>query len=114
MAVFDQRNSNINSQYNISGDMYIQNVNNKQRIEKELENVMKELLLIRGEIDGNVAQKVESCLQEASIEVKKDVPNKKSIFNCLGKTKELLQGVTSVTNLVNALTKAAEVVNTIF
>jgi hypothetical protein len=116
MTVFDQRNQNVNYQYNAAGDISFDRVQNRIELVAELEKLKAELSKASsaGAIDGEVVTDGEYQITKAVQQAQKPEPNKKIILEHLGKAKTFIEGATVATGLVTALVKATELVHHLF
>jgi hypothetical protein len=116
MAVFDQRNQKVNTQYNAAGDINFNAVQDKSEFIAELEKLKVEFLKVAKQeaIDGEIVTDAEYQLTKAIQQAQKTEPQKTTIIEHLKNAKQLVDGVTATTGLLTALTKAIEMASTIF
>jgi hypothetical protein len=123
---FNQRNQNVKSQTNVTGNLnatgnYIagdifDNAQNQVDVQKELEKLL-ELVTNAADnrtIDEDTAVDMESSLKKAINRAKKNEPDKKGIIAYPDSAKGLLEGAASAGGLVTAFTKAVEAVRKFF
>lgn len=116
MAIFDQRGQHVSYQYNAAGDINFGAVQNRMEVVGELAKLQAELrqAIQTGLFDEEVATDADYQLTKAVQQAKKPEPDKKTILEHLSGAKALIEGVAAASGLVNALTKAAEVVQQLF
>lgn len=116
MTFFDQRNQKVNTQYNAIGDINFNDAQDISQFIVELEKLKTEFLRVAEQeaIDGEIVTDAEYQLTKAIQQSQKIEPDKKTIVDHLKNAKQMIDGVTVATGLINALTKAIEIANTIF
>ena len=112
MTVFDQRGQTVNYQFNIAGDLNMGDVQSKQEAIDQLKKLQAEMgRAVESKLfDEDVATDAQYEVKKAVIEAQKPHPDKKTIADRLAGAKTLIEGVSAAGGLVNALAKAAEVV----
>lgn len=120
MTIFDQRNQQVSYQYNAAGDINFGAVQNRMELITELEKLKVEIARA-GEarvIDAEVVTDADDQIAKAIQQAKKPTSEKQTVLGHLKNAKELVEdtagGVTAATGLVTALTKAAELAQTLF
>jgi hypothetical protein len=116
MSVFDQREQQVNYQYNAAGDINFANVQNKANVATQLQKLEEEVTRAAqtGSLSSEVAIDVESNLKKATIQAQKENPDKKALLDYIGQAKKLLENISSMTGIVTALTEAAKVIRALF
>jgi hypothetical protein len=116
MAIFDQRNQQVNYQYNAAGNINFDNVQNRVDLVGELEKLKAELATASaaGVIDGEIVTDAEYQITKAIQQSQKAEPNKTALSEHLQNAKSILEGVTSAAGMVTALAKAIELIQTLF
>lgn len=116
MSVFDQRNQNVNYQYNAAGNINIDASMNKNEIADQLEKLIGEIERAKEleAINQDVAIEAEYHLMQATKEARKENPDRSSFLDHIDKTKGALKAVTATTDLVTALFKIGELASKIF
>ena len=110
MAIFDQRGQQVTYQYNAAGNINFGSVQNTYDLAAELEKLEAEIGKAREAqaIDKLTASRASTPLIEAAEEAKKPEPDKQSLLGYLSNVKGLLEGVTAVEGIGQAITKAYE------
>jgi hypothetical protein len=116
MAIFDQRNQNVNYQYNAAGDINFDRVQNRVELVGELEKLKAELsrASASGAIDGEIVTDAEYQITKVIQQSQKAEPNKKTMLEHINKAKTLIEGVAVATGIIGALVKAGELVQRLF
>lgn len=116
MAIFDQRNQKVNTQYNAAGDINFNNVQDASQFIAELQKLKSEFARVAEEeaIDGEIITDTEYQLTKAIQHSQKNEPQRATIIEHLKNAKQLVDGVTATTTLITALTKAIEIAGTVF
>jgi hypothetical protein len=116
MAIFDQRNQNVNYQYNAAGDINFDGVQNRVELIGELEKLKAELSRASssGAIDGEIVTDAEYQITKAIQQSQKSQPDKTTILEHLRRAKSFVESVTVATGMVTALVKAGELVQHLF
>jgi hypothetical protein len=116
MATFDQRGQKVNFQYNAAGDINFIGVEKRSEALAQLKKLRDEVQKAdqAGALDSKVAVEVEAKLQKAALEGEKPEAKKKSMLTYLSEAKALLEGISSATAIVTALTQAIEMVKKLF
>lgn len=116
MAIFDQRNQNVNYQYNATGDINFDRVQNRVELIGELEKLKAELskAASAGVIDAEIVTDAEYQITKAIQQSQKHEPNKKTILEHINSAKTLIEGVAATTGMVTALVEVAELVHQFF
>jgi hypothetical protein len=125
-VVFDQKEQTVKNQTNVAGDLnvsgnyiagdFFANAQNQADVVKVLEKLLKGInqAAEEGQLEEDTAVDVESNLKKAITRAKKPKPDKTGIIGYLNSAKGLIEGVTSVSGLVTAVTKAVEAVQKFF
>jgi hypothetical protein len=116
MATFDQHKQKVNYQYNAAGNINFGAEDTGQQIATELEKLEAEVGKAR---DANViskltAAKASTHLLEAAEEAKQLKPNKKTVLERLNSAKGVLTGINAVAGIIEAASKAYDVVEKTF
>jgi hypothetical protein len=108
VSIFDQRDQQVDYQYNAAGDINFNSVHNVSEFIDQLDKLKREIELAsnREVIKPDIAAEAESHLAEATQEAKSARPNKDFILQHLGQAKTLLEDVTAATGLVTAFLRA--------
>jgi hypothetical protein len=116
MTIFDQRGQHVTYQYNAAGNINFGAVQNRMDIVGELEKLRAEMskAIAAGVFDEDVATDVDYQLTKAVQQAKKSAPEKNTLLAHLHSAKGLIEGIGAASGLVNALTKAAEVIQQFF
>ena len=116
MTVFDQRNQNVNYQYNAAGAINFETVQNETELVAELEKLKQEFSKAgsAGVIDAEVVTDAEYQVTKAIQQAQKPQPDKKTIVDHLTSAKRVLDGITVATGMVTALVKAIALVQLLF
>jgi hypothetical protein len=116
MAIFDQRGQRVTYQYNAAGNINFGAVQNQADLVGELEKLQQELAIaIQADVfDEEVSTDADYHLTKAVQQAKKPEPEKKTILDHLSSVKTLIEGVSAAGGLITALTKAMELVRTLF
>jgi hypothetical protein len=116
MSVFDQRGQRVNYQFNAAGDISFGNVRSKASVLTELQKLEGEVkrAVQAGALDEEVAVDVKSNLEKATLQAQKVNPDKKVLLDYIEQAKKLLEGISSMTGLVAALTEAAKAIGAFF
>ncbi len=112
MTIFDQRNQNVEYQYNSAGNINFGSVQNRESLLIELRKLRAEFdkAISAGVLNNKVAVEVTNKLDKALTEASESRPSKKTVENYLKEAKALIEGVTSVTGLITALVQAINLV----
>ena len=113
MSFFDQRNQNVEYQYNAARDINFETVTNNEELSRELGKLLKEIQIASEKkvIENEIARDIEIKLQETIQQSKKPKPNKESMLKNLRGVIEMLKGIAEVAGLVKALIEAAELID---
>src|SRR5258707_5974276 len=116
MTVFDQRNQNVNYQYNAAGDISFESVHNRVELVAELEKLKTELsnAASAGAIDGEIVTDAEYQITKAIQQAQKPQPDKKTIVDHLNSAKKFIDGVVVAGGMVAGLVKAIALVHQLF
>lgn len=116
MAIFDQRGQHVTYQYNAYGNINFGAVENTAGLVEELKKLQAELkeAAKKEAVTGDTAVDAQYNLDKAVIEAQKPAPDKKNLGDYLATAKTVLENVAAVGGLVAALSKAAELVGTLF
>ncbi|MCD9186699.1 MAG: hypothetical protein LUM44_09710 [Pyrinomonadaceae bacterium] len=116
MAIFDQRNQKVNTQYNAARNINFNGINNKSEFIEELKKLKAEVLRLAENkiIDGEIVTDAEYQLTKAIQQSEKIEPNSNSISQHLNEAKKYLSGIETATAVVTAITEAIKVAQTIF
>lgn len=116
MSVFDQRDQNVNYQYNAAGNINIDNVQNADDLIGELAKLLDEIGKAKqvGVIDEDDAIDAEYQVQKAIQVAKKPEPDKKSFADHMSRAKMLLDGTKETAGLVTAVLKLIETAQDVF
>jgi hypothetical protein len=116
MAIFDQRNQNVNYQYNAAGDINFDSVRNRAQLIGQLEKLKDELAKAgsAGAIDPEVVTDAGYQITKAIQQSQRPEPNKKTMLDHINSAKTLIHGAASAAGIVAALAKAAELASHFF
>lgn len=112
-SIFDQRGQSVNYQYNAAGNINIGGIQNTADFISQLDLLKQEVSkACEAQLINELTEsKTKTQLLEAIEEAKKTSPNKTSLLNYLDLAKDCLKGVTEISGLVDAVTKACIWVN---
>lgn len=107
-TVFDQRNQQVNYQYNAAGDINLGMVQNKSELIDQLDLIKHEISkALTGQVISELIEsKAKTQILEAIEEAKKPEPDKKSLLAYLGQAKDHLKDITAIAGIVDAITEA--------
>jgi hypothetical protein len=110
MAVFDQRNQQVNYQYNAAGNINISAVQNRQELAGELEKLRAEIVRAREAkaIGEEEAIDAEYHILQATRESKSESPDKATFLDHMNKVRAVLENAIKATGLATAVIKAIE------
>lgn len=113
MSIFDQRNQNVEYQYNAANDINFETVTNLGELSRELGKLIKEIQIANEKkvIENEIAKDAEIKIQETIQQTKKPKPDKESMLKNLKGVIAVLKGIAEAAGLVNALIKAAELID---
>lgn len=116
MSVFDQRNQQVNTQYNAAGDINFNNVQNPVDFANELKKLKVELARISEDyaIDGEIVTDADYQLTKTIQQAEKEQPSKTSILEHLNNAKGFLEGVAALAKVATAIGSAIAVASTLF
>ncbi len=116
MSVFDQRNQQVNTQYNAAGDINFSSVQNSVDFVNELKKLKVELARMAEEeiVDGEIVTDADYQLTKAIQLAEKDQPNKTSILEHLNNAKSYLEGVATLAKVAIAVGSAIAAASTLF
>jgi hypothetical protein len=116
MTVFDQRNQNVNYQYNAAGDINFESVTNKVELLAELAKLKTELSKAGSAdvIDAEIVTDAEYQITKAIQQAQKPQPDKKTIVDHLNTAKKFIDGITAAGGMVTGLVKAIALVQQFF
>ncbi|MBN2003756.1 MAG: hypothetical protein JXA21_10400 [Anaerolineae bacterium] len=116
MTIFDQRGQHVTYQYNAYGNINIGAVENTAGLLEELKKLQAELQRAIEEkaVTGRPASEARYNMEQAVFEAEEPKPDKKKLTDYLTAAKTAIEGIAAVGGLVAALTKAAELVGTLF
>jgi len=109
-TIFDQRGQQVNYQYNAAGNINFGTVQNSADLVSQLDLLKQELSNARNgqAISELTESKAKTPLLEAIEEAKKPAPDKRSLLSYLGQVKDCLKGISAISGIVDAVTKAYE------
>lgn len=110
-TIFDQKNQNVNYQFNAAGNIDFSQVNNVGGLVTELEKIKIEIGLMKdgGVITDAYEEQSKKYVDEAIKEAAKKKPNGSKYTKYIGKAKDLFTDVKGAVGVVTALIKAAEI-----
>ncbi len=116
MTIFDQRGQHVTYQYNAYGNINFGAVENKAGLVEELKKLQAELqqAIEQKAVTGKPANEAQYNLNSAVLEAEEPKPDKKTVADHLAKAKAAIEGIAAVGGLVAAITKAIELVGTLF
>lgn len=116
MTVFDQRNQNVNYQYNAAGDINFDSVDSPDQLITELEKLKIEISRAAEVkvISDDAAIDAKYQIDKAIQQTKSPEPSKKTILQHIEAAKEFIGTVTSSAGMIVALTQAADAVQKVF
>jgi hypothetical protein len=116
MTVFDQRDQNVNYQYNAAGDINFESVQNRIELVAELKKLKSELSKASsaGAIDAEIVTDAEYQITKAIQQAQKPQPDKKTIVDHLNNAKKFIDGVVVGGGMVAGLVKAIGLVQQLF
>ncbi|HOT91190.1 MAG TPA: hypothetical protein PLJ78_05275 [Anaerolineae bacterium] len=116
MTIFDQRGQHVTYQYNAYGNINFGAVENKAELLGELKKLQEELreAIKKEAVTGDTAVDAQYNLDKAVLEAEKPQPDKKKLGDYPTTAKSVLENVAAVGGLVAALSKAVELVGTLF
>lgn len=115
-TIFDQRGQHVTYQYNAYGNINFGAVENKIELLGELKKLQEEVQRAIEEkaVTGKSASEARYNVEQAVFEAEEPKPDKAKVADFLTKAKTAIEGVAAVGALVAALTKAIELVGTLF
>jgi len=117
MAKFIQTNQKVNNQINAEtiGVVSFNSIKDKTELVSELRKISSELnkLTKANKVNVNLAINIEAHVKKAIAEIERSEPKKDSVIENIEKAKNLLDGITSATSLVNALMQAVQIARTL-
>jgi len=110
MSIFDQRGQTVTYQYNFGA------VGDVAGLLAELKKLQAGLYqaVEQNAVTGEPAVEARYSLDKAILEAEKPAPDKKKVGDYLASARTAIEGVAAASGLVIALTKAAELVGTLF
>ena len=110
MTVFDQRGQTVTHQYNFGGVHDVAGMLGElKKLQTGLQQAVEENV-----VSGEPAVEARYNLEKAVLEAEKPKPNKKKLTDYLTTAKSAIESVAAVGGLVAALSKAVELVGTLF
>lgn len=108
MPTFDQRNQNVNYQYNANGNINFKDIESLSGIKAELDKLRQELLLAmkNSKVDDETATDAKYMLDKAYNETNKTNPDHVQVLAYLERLKEIIGGIGVLTGLVTGITEA--------
>jgi len=109
-TIFDQRNQQVNYQYNAAGNINFESAVTKDDLIRQLDLLKSELKRAADvqKIDELLESKIRTLILEAIAEAKKESPEKTSLVTYLKQASDSISGITSVAELAGGITKAYE------
>ncbi len=116
VSVFDQRNQQVNYQYNAAGDINFGAVQNQIALVHQLEALKAELRKAGDAqvIDGEIVDDAEYQLTKAISQAKKPEPDKKTLVEHLSTAKTFLETTAAAVALVGDIGAAIDAVQKLF
>lgn len=116
MTVFDQRNQTVKYQYNAAGNINLSGVKDASEFIEELEKLKSEVSLAASSqtIDAEIVTDTQYQIQKVVDQAQKPDPNKSLMIDHLSKVKDLLKNIVEVGGIVAGISKAIELVQTLF
>lgn len=107
-SLFDQRGQDVRYQYNSAGNINLGTVQNTADLASQLDFLKQEIVKAREvqAISELTESKARTSILEAIEEVKKPVPNKRSLLGYLSQAVDCLKGIAAIGSIVEAVNKA--------
>jgi len=111
VSVFDQRDQQVQYQYNAAGDINIGAVQNQTELVGELEKLKAEVVKAKDSqaLDEDTAIDVDYQLTKAITQARKPEPDGAAVVGYLSEAKTLIEGIVAVAGISEGLAKAMEI-----